>query len=69
MDWLQFCMKYYIYLIHLPMIIKLHTPLTYARHKEVKAAKPASLKARVAADRWVMLILLLMAITSAIIFA
>ncbi|WP_200911877.1 hypothetical protein [Pedobacter sp. Hv1] len=51
------------------MIIKLHSPYTYARHKEGKVVSPVSHKDRVNADRIVMLILLLIAITTAIIFA
>lgn len=51
------------------MIFKLQTPYTYARHKEEKVVKPLTHKDRVNADRLVMLILLVIAITTAVIFA
>lgn len=50
------------------MIIKVHTPLTYARHKEVKIVKPLTLEDKIKGDRWVMIILFLAAIISAIIY-
>lgn len=51
------------------MIIKVHTPLTYARHKEAKTVKPLTVEDRIKGDRWVMVILFLSAIIAAIIFA
>lgn len=51
------------------MIIKVHTPLTYARQKEAKIVKPLTLEDRIKGDRWVMIVLFLSAIIAAIIFA
>ena len=51
------------------MLFKLPISFTYARHKAEKVAKPLSLKKKIKADRIVMLVLLLIAITAAVIFA
>lgn len=51
------------------MLFKLPINFTYARHKTEKVAKPLSLKQKIKADRIVMLVLLLIAITAAVIFA
>ncbi|WP_169306789.1 hypothetical protein [Pedobacter polaris] len=50
------------------MIIKLHTPFTYARHKEEKITKPLTLQEKVKADRIFMAILLMLTIIGAVVF-
>lgn len=49
------------------MIIKLHSPITYARHKEARVAKPLTVKEKVKADRLLMIILLILTIIGAIV--
>lgn len=50
------------------MIIKLHSPFTYARHKEEKVVKPLTLKERVKADRIFMAIILVLTIIGSVVF-
>lgn len=51
------------------MLFKLLINFTSARHKVEKVAKPLSLKQKIKADRIVMLVLFVIAITAAVIFA
>ena len=50
------------------MIIKLHTPFSFARQKETKVKRSTNRAERIKADRLVMVILLLMTIIGAAIF-
>lgn len=68
--WLGFCNEFIIPKNHLPMIIKLNTPLSlFVRQKEKATSKPLTLKDKIEADRIVMGILLVLAIISAVILS
>lgn len=51
------------------MIIKLHTAVDYARHKEARIAKTLTRKDKIKGDRLVMVFLFLLTIVGAVIFA
>lgn len=51
------------------MIIKLHTTVDYARHKEARIARALTLEDKIKGDRLVIVILFLLTIIGAIIFA
>jgi hypothetical protein len=67
--WLKFCNYEIINLNHLPMIIKLPIPFFYARHKETRINKPLTKQDRIKSDRLVMILLFVLVIVGAAIFA